>query len=62
MNTLSKMMSKKDVSIYSTLSIRHIDRLRDRGEFPQPLKVGRRVMWVTQDIVDFFHGKKGVSS
>jgi len=55
---LKLMMSKKDVSVFSTLSTRHIDRLRDRGAFPEPIKEGRRVMWFSEDIVNYFRSKK----
>ena len=42
-----RLLNKRQVSAKTSLSVRQIDRLIKRGEFPKPLSIGpMRVAWV----------------
>ena len=56
-----RLLSIKDVTDLLRISERSVNRLVDRGELPQPARIGRSVRWRNDQIIDFLMSLTGSS-
>ena len=50
------LMTDKETAAMLSVSTRHLHRLRDRGDIPQPIRLGGSVRWRRQSILDWLKG------
>ena len=54
-----QLLGVKELAGLLKVSVRSVWRLRSAGKLPEPIKIGRSVRWLEQDIVQYLDGLKG---
>lgn len=54
-NTLPPMLTRKDVSVYlgSLFSVSYLANLNYKGIGPKPTKIGRKVVYLRDDLIEW---------
>lgn len=52
-----RLMRIEEVAKFLSINPRTVRRLWQRGEFPQPIRLGASVRWREQTLVDFVNNK-----
>ena len=52
-----RLMKIKEVAEYFSMNSRTLRRLWERGEFPQPIRLGKVLRWREQSLVEFVNRK-----
>ena len=47
-----KLMTKEEVARYLRIAVRTLDYWVETGNFPRPLKLGRRCLWPEKEVAD----------
>lgn len=50
------LLTRRDLARELRLSLRELDRMRARGELPEPIRLGRSPRWRRSDVLDFLAG------
>lgn len=58
MHSIERLLNTVEVASILGISTRQVSRLRDRGEIPQPVKIGRRRLHHLSDILNYIETLK----
>ena len=54
---VERLMRIEEVAKFFSINPRTVRRLWQRGEFPEPIRLGKAVRWREQTLVDFVNNK-----